>query len=250
MVVSETTPFRDAICLVTGATRGLGRAVAAEMVRQGMTVVVSGRDPVAVRSVVEELAPIGNAWSLPTSLDVAVRSEVDAAAGLVRDQFGKLDILINNAAAYADWSELPSTADLERARSVMDVNLFGPWNMIQAFLPLLNASPHPRIVNIGSGGGSHGDARYGLSARGGAAASYGVSKAALHALTTAFAAELAETKVIVNAVDPDLTATWPGAEAMGARPIAESVPGIVWAATLPDDGPRGGFFRDGQPHPW
>ena len=58
------------------------------------------------------------------------------------------------------------------------------------------------------------------------------------------------TPVIVNAVDPDLTATWPGAEAMGARPVAASVPGIVWAATLPDDGPRGGFFRDGRPHPW
>jgi len=56
--------------------------------------------------------------------------------------------------------------------------------------------------------------------------------------------------VIVNAVDPDLTATWPGAEAMGARPVTASVAGIAWAATLPDDGPRGGFFRDGRPHPW
>jgi hypothetical protein len=73
---------------------------------------------------------------------------------------------------------------------------------------------------------------------------------ALLALTTAVAAELDGTSVIVNAVDPGLTATWPGAEAMGARPVADSVPGIVWAATLPDDGPRGGFFRDEQPHPW
>jgi NAD(P)-dependent dehydrogenase (short-subunit alcohol dehydrogenase family) len=73
---------------------------------------------------------------------------------------------------------------------------------------------------------------------------------ALLALTTTLAAELENTPVIVNAVDPGLTATWPGAEARGARPVADSVPGIVWAATLPDDGPRGGFFRDRQPLPW
>ena len=70
------------------------------------------------------------------------------------------------------------------------------------------------------------------------------------ALTATLAAELDGTPVIVNAVDPDLTATWPGAEALGARPVTESVSGIVWAATLPDDGPRGGFFRDCRPHPW
>jgi len=69
-------------------------------------------------------------------------------------------------------------------------------------------------------------------------------------LTSKLAAELEDTPVIVNAVDPDLTATYPGAEAMGARPVAESAKGVVWAATLPDDGPRGGFFRDGQPLPW
>ena len=69
-------------------------------------------------------------------------------------------------------------------------------------------------------------------------------------MTSKLAAELEDTPVIVNAVDPDLTATYPGAEAMGARPVAESAKGVVWAATLPDDGPRGGFFRDGQPLPW
>jgi len=116
----------------------------------------------------------------------------------------------------------------------MGINLYGPWRMIQAMLPLLRASGHPRIVNISSGAGSHGDQRYGLAARRGAAASYGISKAALLALTTTtVAAELDATPVIINAVDPGLTATWPGAEAMDARPVADSVPGIVWAATLP-----------------
>ena len=86
--------------------------------------------------------------------------------------------------------------------------------------------------------------------RGGAAATYGISKAALNALTSTLVAELAATPVIVNAVCPGLTATYPGAEAMGARPVAQSAAGVVWAATLPDDGPRGGFFRDGKPLDW
>jgi NAD(P)-dependent dehydrogenase (short-subunit alcohol dehydrogenase family) len=251
MSTADFTPeAQGAVCLVTGSTRGLGRAVAEEMARQGATVIVTGRDPDTVQAAVEEISTAGSMWALPMPLDVAMKNEVDAAATAVGDHFGTLDILINNAAAFVDWSESASAADLDQSRLVMETNLYGPWNMIQAFLPLLQRSSHPRIVNIGSGGGSHGDPQFGLSARHGAAASYGISKAALHALTVTLAAELAESPVIVNAVDPNLTATWPGAGAMGARPIEESVPGIVWAATLPDDGPRGGFFRDGQPHPW
>ena len=111
-------------------------------------------------------------------------------------------------------------------------------------------SPHPRVVNVSSGAGSHADPAFGLAVRGGAAATYGISKAALNALTSTLAAELAGTPVIVNAVCPGLTATYPGAEAMGARPVAESAAGVVWAATLPDDGPRGGFFRDAKPLGW
>jgi NAD(P)-dependent dehydrogenase (short-subunit alcohol dehydrogenase family) len=251
MSTADQTPGAgDVVCLVTGATRGLGRAVAEEMARQGATVIITGRDLDAVQVTVEEISAVGSAWALPTPLDVAVRSEVDAAATTIGEHFGTLDILINNAAAFVDWSESASAADLEQSRLVMETNLYGPWNMIQAFLPLLRMSSHPRVVNMGSGGGSHGDSQFGLSARHGAAASYGISKAALHALTVTLSTELAESPVVINAVDPNLTATWPGAESMGARPIEASVPGIVWAATLPDDGPRGGFFRDGQPHPW
>jgi NAD(P)-dependent dehydrogenase (short-subunit alcohol dehydrogenase family) len=111
-------------------------------------------------------------------------------------------------------------------------------------------SPHPRVVNVSSGAGSHADPAFGLAVRGGAAATYRISKAALNALTSTLAAELAGTPVIVNAVCPGLTATYPGAEAMGARPVAQSAAGVVWAATLPDDGPRGGFFRDAKPLGW
>jgi NAD(P)-dependent dehydrogenase (short-subunit alcohol dehydrogenase family) len=183
-------------------------------------------------------------------LDITDPAAVTAAAEALATEPGRLDVLVNNAAAYVDWSETASGADLDAARAVMETNLFGAWRMIQAFLPLLRVAPAPRIVNVSSGAGAHGDTAFGLAARGGAAASYGVSKAALNALTTTFAVDLAGTGILVNAVCPGLTATWPGAEAMGARPAADSAPGVVWAATLPADGPTGGLFRDGTPLPW
>jgi NAD(P)-dependent dehydrogenase (short-subunit alcohol dehydrogenase family) len=133
---------------------------------------------------------------------------------------------------------------------VLEVNLFGPWRLTNALLPLLRQSPHPRIVNISSGAGSHSDDQFGLTKRGGAAASYGISKAALNALTSTLAAELADTPILGNAVCPGLTATWPGAKAMGARPVNEGAASVLWAATLPDHGPSGELRRDGRPLPW
>jgi NAD(P)-dependent dehydrogenase (short-subunit alcohol dehydrogenase family) len=109
---------------------------------------------------------------------------------------------------------------------------------------------HGRIVNVASGGDSHGDPQFGLATPGGTAASYGISKAAVNALTSKLAAELDGTGVLVNSVAPGLTATAPGMEEMGARPIPEGATSVVWAATIPDDGPSGGFFRDGEPMPW
>jgi len=237
--------------LITGSAGGLGRAVGEALALRGATVLLSARDPAKAAAAAAQPAGegAGALRSLPAGLDVADAGSVDAAARAVADLAGRLDVLINNA-AYVDWGETATGADLTTSRAVMDTNLYGTWRMIQAFLPLLRRSDHPRIVNVASGAGSHGDKQYGLTARRGAAASYGISKAAVLALTATVAAELDGTPVIVNAVDPDLTATWPGAEAMGARPVSASMPGIVWAATLPDDGPRGGFFRDGRPHPW
>ena len=183
-------------------------------------------------------------------LDVTDAESVRAAADELANDPGRLDVLINNAAAYVDWSEMGSTADIDASKAVMETNLYGGWRVTQALLPLLRRSSAPRIVNVSSGAGSHEDASFGLTARGGAAASYGISKAALNALTSTLATELAQTNVLVNAICPGLTATWPGAENMGARPVEVSATGVVWAATLPADGPTGGFFRDRKPLPW
>jgi NAD(P)-dependent dehydrogenase (short-subunit alcohol dehydrogenase family) len=112
----------------------------------------------------------------------------------------------------------------------------------------MRESPHPRIVNVSSGAGSHGDDQFGLTRRCGAAASYGISKAAKNALTITLAAELAAPPSWSNAACPGLTATWPGAERMGAR--SDGAASIVWAVTIPNGGPSGGLFRDGRSLAW
>jgi NAD(P)-dependent dehydrogenase (short-subunit alcohol dehydrogenase family) len=235
------------IAMITGAARGLGLEVARQLAATGVEVVIAARDAQMAVAAAGELEGVD---CFPQALDIADAESVHAAAHSWAVDIKQLDILINNAAAYVDWSEVTSTADLEGAERVMQVNLFGGWRMIQAFLPMLMRSPHPRIVNVSSGAGSHADPAFGLRVRGGAAATYGISKAALNALTSTLAAELSATPVIVNAVCPGLTATYPGAEAIGARPVEQSAAGVVWAATLPDNGPRGGFFRDGKPLGW
>lgn len=187
--------------------------------------------------------------ALPVDFDVADPDAVRAGAAALERDPGRLDVLINNAAAYVDWSEAATGADLAVAQDVLATNLFGAWRTIQALLPQLRRSTHPRVVNVSSGAGSHGDEQFGLTRGGGAAASYGISKAAQNALTSTLAAELAETSILINAVCPGLTATWPGAEEMGARPVTDGAASIIWAATLADDGPSGGPFRDGSPLP-
>ena len=215
-----------------------------------MAVVLTARDPEKAKAAAEQLFAEG-LDVIPKALDVSNDESVRGLAAQLEQEFGTLDMLVNNAAAYADWSEMASSADLELAQGVLETNLFGAWRSCQVFLPLIRRSGHGRIVNVSSGAGSHGEPWFGLTTNRGSAASYGISKAALNALTAKLAAELEGTGVLFNAVDPDLTATAPGMEKLGARPVAEEgAASVLWGAILPDSGPTGGFFRDGEPLPW
>ncbi|MBI1276601.1 MAG: SDR family NAD(P)-dependent oxidoreductase [Anaerolineaceae bacterium] len=237
------------IALITGAGKGIGLEVARQLGQKGFTVILGVRDLAKGESAAVQLK--GEGLDVVAKVaDVADDHSVKQLASAIETDYGQLDILVNNAAAYVDWMETASTAKLESVLTVLETNLFGAWRMTQALLPLLHKSQHPRVVNVSSGAGSHGEMQFGLTTNKGASASYGISKAALNALTVKFAVELEGTGILVNAVCPGLTATAPGMEAMGARPIPEGAASVVWATLLPDDGPTGGFFRDGKTLPW
>jgi NAD(P)-dependent dehydrogenase (short-subunit alcohol dehydrogenase family) len=238
----------DTIALVTGAGHGIGLEVCRQLAGRGWTVVLTARTLDQAREAAATLGGLDGKVHA-RALDVADDASPRALAADLGWTLGRVDVLINNAASAADWYETAGTADLRVAHAVLETNLFGAWRTTQALLPLLRRSRRARIVNVSSGAASHGDPESGLGA-GSTMASYAISKAALNALTVKLALELHEDRILVNAACPGLTATAPGMEAMGARPVADGAASVIWAATLPDGGPTGGFFRDGRPLPW
>jgi NAD(P)-dependent dehydrogenase (short-subunit alcohol dehydrogenase family) len=239
------------VAVVTGAGRreGLGFEVCKQLAARGFAVVLTARDREAIEARRQDLAALG-LEVYAERLDVADSESVAAFARSMEHRFGRVDVLINNAAGTTALGEAPSATHLEQAHASMEVTLFGAWRMIQALFSLLCRGTHSRVVNVSSGAGSHGDPVFGLTTKNAMGPAYAVSKAALNALTVTFANELRDRGVLVNAVCPGFTATFPGGESMGARPVADGAAGIVWAAVLDDDGPTGGFFRDGKPLPW
>jgi len=223
------------VSLVTGGNRGIGFEVCRQLAERGHAVVLTARRQE------DAAAAAAEAGAHPLRLDVTDAASITEAAAEVADRYGKLDVLVNNAAITYDTWQRGITADLDVVREAAETNLYGPWLMVQRFLPLLRASDHPRIVNVSSEAGS-------LAVMGGGIPAYSVSKAALNALTRILAAELRAEHILVNAVCPGWVATDMGGP--GGRPVAEGAAAVVWAAALPDTGPTGGFFRDGQPLPW
>jgi len=174
-------------------------------------------------------------------LDVASEESVARAARDVAADPGRLDVLVNNAGIYGS----PAGAadfDLGEAHEVLEVNLFGAWRLTQALLPLLRESGHGRIVNVSSGAGQLDDMQGGRAA-------YRVSKTALNALTRILSAEEGRNAILVNTMCPGWVRTDMGGGS-APRSVEEGADTAVWLATLPDDGPTGGFFRDRQPIPW
>jgi NAD(P)-dependent dehydrogenase (short-subunit alcohol dehydrogenase family) len=225
------------VAVVTGANRGIGLEVTRQLAERGYLAVLGSRDPENGERSAREL---GLDSVVARQLDVSEDDSVRAAADWIAGSLGRTDVLVNNAAILYDTENRAVDVSLDVVREGLETNLFGAWRTAQALLPLLLRSPHPRIVNVSSGGGS-------LASMGGGTPAYSVSKASLNALTRLLAGEL-RGKVLVNSVCPGWVATDMGGP--GGRPVADGAAGVVWAATLPDDGPTGGFFRDGREVPW
>jgi NAD(P)-dependent dehydrogenase (short-subunit alcohol dehydrogenase family) len=232
--------------LITGVSRdtGLGFETANQLAARGYDVIITARE---IKSAIR-LA--GSSRLIPLQVDVTDEESIGTLAYIVRRQFGKLDVLINNAGGFFDQGCEAFASPMHFARDAFELNVLGAWRMYKAFLPLLRHSKSARIVNVSSGAGSFSDPVFGLSNHPGHVPAYAITKLALNGLTVKIAKELSGTTIKINAVCPGFVATYPGTEQWGARPVTEGASGIVWAATLPEDGPSGGFFRDGKPLSW
>jgi NAD(P)-dependent dehydrogenase (short-subunit alcohol dehydrogenase family) len=246
------------VAMITGANKGIGRAVAEQLAALGMTVLIGARDSrrgedaaAAVR------AAGGDAHAVV--LDVTDPATVGEAAKWVEERFNHLDVLVNNAgisgsgqvAPHDALDQVPSTVDLDMVRAVFETNVFGMIAVTNALLPLLRRSPAPRVVNISSAAGSLTIAADpdGPLASLPTSAAYSPSKTAVNALTVQYANELRKDGILVNAADPGFVDTDINNHTGFLTP-AQAAAVVVGLATLGDDGPTGGFFSEGGPVPW
>lgn len=227
--------------LITGANKGIGLAIAHGFGSIGFTVAVGARDENNREQAVKELRGAGiDAFGV--ALDVTSDDSVAAAAKSIE----RLDVLVNNAGISGPFdggAQDPTTLDLDVLRTVLDTNVFGVVRVTNAMLPLLRRADSPRIVNLSSNMGS-------LKLRTGPIlAAYAPSKTMLNSITVQYARALADTNVIINAACPGYVATDFNGYA-GTRTPEQGAAIAVKLATLPDDGPRGGFFDDAGEVPW
>jgi len=226
------------VALVSGGNRGIGLEVGRQLAERGITVILGSRDQASGKEASESLP--GNVLS--HQLDVADAKSVDRLASFVEGEFGRLDVLVNNAGISNDEGQRGLDADLDRVREALETNLLGAWRLCKVAIPLMQRHGYGRIVNISTGMAALEDMGSGFP-------SYRVSKTALNALTRILASELRGSGILVNSVCPGWVQTDMGGS-RASRTVEEGADTPVWAATLTNNGPTGGFFRDRRPIPW
>ncbi len=229
----------ERVALISGGNRGLGREVASELAKLGYQVVIGSRD---LPNGEEAAREIGHAV-VPRQLDVTDEESIQNVISSIEDEFARLDVLVNNAGvAGGGWRTSAVDVDLDDVRDTLETNLYGAWRLTQAALPLMRRNGYGRIVNLSSGMGQ-------LDDMGGHAPGYRVSKVSLNALTRMLDAELEGENILVNSCCPGWVRTDMGGSS-APRSLEDGADTPVWLATLGDDGPRGGFFRNRTPIPW
>jgi NAD(P)-dependent dehydrogenase (short-subunit alcohol dehydrogenase family) len=226
------------IALVSGGNRGIGLEVCRQLGERRITVIMGSRDAEQGREAAAGL-PDG---VVVHQLDVADPESVERLARSVEEEFGRLDILVNNAAISNDDGQSGADADLDRVKEALEANLFGAWRLCEVAIPMMRRNGYGRIVNVSTGLAS-------LEDMGGGSPGYRVSKTALNVLTRILASELRGSGILVNAVNPGWVQTDMGGS-RATRTVEEGAEALVWAATLPNNGPNSGFFRDREPVAW
>jgi NAD(P)-dependent dehydrogenase (short-subunit alcohol dehydrogenase family) len=236
------------VALITGANKGIGKEIARQLGKRGLTVLVAARDAGRGETAAKQLRDEGLDARF-IHLDVTAADTVARAAKQVEAELGRLDVLVNNAGIAVGRAKA-SEVDLDSVRKTFETNVFAVIAVTQAFLPLLRKAPNGRIVNISSGLGSlarMSDPKFEFATASGV--SYPASKTALNAVTVAFANELRQTRIKVNAADPGYTATDLNNHS-GPRTVEQGARAAVRLATLNEDGPTGTFIDEDGPQPW
>jgi NAD(P)-dependent dehydrogenase (short-subunit alcohol dehydrogenase family) len=229
------------IAIVTGANRGIGLEICRQLASQNLQVILTSRNPESGEAATKQLRSTGlDVTYFP--LDVTQQPSVEQLASYIRKTFSRLDVLVNNAGVLYDSTSSVLDAPLATLEKTLGTNLFGSLRLCQALVPLMKARNYGRIVNVSSGAGQLFDMRSGYP-------TYRISKTALNSFTRILANELKGTHILVNAVCPGWVKTDMGG-INAPRSVEEGADTAVWLATLPNDGPTGGFFRDRQPIPW
>jgi NAD(P)-dependent dehydrogenase (short-subunit alcohol dehydrogenase family) len=219
--------------LVTGATEGVGRALSAALAGAGHRVIVTARDAADAEA---------TAATLPEARGLRLDVSSDDDLGTLAERAGAVDVLVNCAGVLLDRDADPLTLSPRALEQTLRVNLLGPWRVCQALVPGMVERGWGRVVNVSSGAGSFTRELWTV------AHAYSASKVALNAFTVNLARRLHGTGVLVNAADPGVVRTRMS-PAVG-RSVEEAAAGMLWLCTLPDGGPSGGFFADGEPVGW
>lgn len=231
------------VAVVTGANRGIGLEICRRLgMHGGVFVVLTARDGTRGGASARTLRDEGLDVEFHP-LDVTSEQSIKSFAGWLQATCKRCDILINNAGVMADpRGSRVLGSRVATYRETLETNFFGPLLLIQALVPMMKGTGYGRVVNVSSGQGQ-------LSDMGAGTPAYRVSKAALNALTRTCAAELRGSGILVNSMCPGWVKTDMGGPS-APRTVAQGADTAVWLATLPDNGPSGGFFRDRKPIPW
>ena len=238
------------VALVTGANKGIGFEISRNLASAGCTVLLGARDVGRGQQAVQQLALAGLDDVYVIEIDVTKQETISAAARVIEERYGRLDVLLNNAGVNLRGDGLPGAADVGVVQEILDTNFFGALRVAQTMLPLLRKSAAGRIVNISSGLGSltfnSDPARTG---RGVKLIGYNASKAALNMLTVHLAHELQDTKIKVNSANPGYTKTDLNNN-QGTQPVEVGAIEATRLALLEESGSTGGSFSKDGPDPW
>jgi NAD(P)-dependent dehydrogenase (short-subunit alcohol dehydrogenase family) len=233
----------ERVALITGANRGIGLEIARELASRGNSIVLGSRDlsrgKIAGKSIASKSGTV-----MASELDVTDQDSIDRTFQTIKSNFSRLDILVNNAGILIDETDLPSKTNPDTMRTTFETNVFGPLRLCQAAIPLMKQNNYGRIVNVSSSAGALGGMAEALYSP-----AYSLSKASLNALTIILSTEMRGTNILVNSMCPGWVRTDMGGP-NAPRSVQQGADTAVWLATLPDDGPTGGYFRDRKRIEW